>query len=60
MALSSPIVCPATIPITLAADAALLCVELGRTDAESAQRTVDMIGKHRFLGSVAIDSGPLK
>lgn len=42
----------ASIPIARAADAALLCVELGGSDFHSAEKTLQMIGKERFLGSV--------
>jgi hypothetical protein len=45
---------PAGIPLALAADAALLCVELGETDSESAKRTVELIGSSRFVGAVTM------
>ncbi len=47
---------PAGIPLALAADAALLCVELGEADGESARRTVDLIGSSRFVGAVTVPS----
>ncbi len=43
------------IPLLLAADAALLCVTLGESDFVSAQRTIEMVGRERFLGSVVLD-----
>ncbi len=46
---------PAGIPVALAADAALLCIQLGDTDFESAQRTVDLLGESRFVGAVTLD-----
>lgn len=46
---------PAGIPVALAADAALLCVQLGETDFESAQRTVKLIGENRFVGAVTLE-----
>ena len=46
---------PAGIPIALAADAALLCIQLGETDFESAERTVELIGESRFVGAVTLD-----
>jgi hypothetical protein len=46
---------PAGIPVALAADAALLCVQLGETDFESAERTVELLGENRFVGAVTID-----
>jgi hypothetical protein len=48
------------IPVALAADAALLCVGLGETEFRSARRTLDLVGKNRFLGSVTLPSNPLK
>lgn len=42
----------AAIPIARAADAALLCVELGGSDFASAEKTLAMIGRERFIGSV--------
>ena len=46
---------PAGIPVALAADAALLCIQLGETDFDSAQRTVELLGESRFVGAVTID-----
>ena len=46
---------PAGIPVALAADAALLCIQLGETDFESAERTVELIGESRFVGAVTLD-----
>jgi hypothetical protein len=46
---------PAGIPIALAADAALLCIQLGETDFESAERTVELLGESRFVGAVTLD-----
>lgn len=47
---------PAGIPIAMATDAALLCVELGVTDVSAAQKTVEIIGASRFLGAVTHSS----
>ena len=47
---------PLGIAIALAADAALLCVTLGETPVVSARRTVEMIGRERFLGCVVVRS----
>jgi hypothetical protein len=44
----------AGIPLALAADAVLLCVDLGQTDLISARRTIELVGANRFVGSVAI------
>ncbi len=47
---------PAGIPVALAADAALMCIQLGETDFESAERTIDLIGgPSRLVGSVTLD-----
>jgi len=43
---------PAGIAAVLAADAAILCVKLGETRLEEARRTVDLIGRERFIGCV--------
>lgn len=46
---------PAGIPVALAADAALLCIQLGETDFDSAERTVGLLGESRFVGAVTLD-----
>src|SRR3984893_16397531 len=43
---------PAGIAVAIAADAALLCVTLGKTRLSDAERTVDLIGRERFIGCV--------
>jgi hypothetical protein len=45
---------PDGIPVALSADAALLCVELGRADITSARRTVQLIGREHFIGCVIV------
>jgi len=45
---------PSGVPIALAADAALLCVELGKTTVDSARETIQLIGAQRFLGCVTL------
>lgn len=45
---------PAGIAIGLAADAALLCVELGKSDLASAEKTLELLGKERFVGSITV------
>jgi hypothetical protein len=57
VALESVITNPTGIAIALAADAALLCVELGETDLASARHTVEMVGRDRFVGCVLLGSG---
>jgi len=53
---------PLGLEIALEAEKALLCVTLGSSDYTSARRTLDLIGKGRFLGSVTLQppSGALK
>jgi hypothetical protein len=46
---------PAAVPIARAADALVLCVALGKTDMRSAQRTLDAIGRERFLGTILVE-----
>ncbi len=44
------------IPVTLAADVALLVVEMGVTSIDDAKRTVGLIGPQKFLGAVTIQA----
>lgn len=55
LVLESVVSNPAGIPVALAADAALLCIQLGETDFESAERTVQLLGESRFVGAVTLD-----
>jgi len=52
--LDSVITNPLGIAVALASDAVLLVIELGKTDERSARRTVELIGRDRFIGSVAL------
>ncbi|PTL75772.1 hypothetical protein [Vitiosangium sp. GDMCC 1.1324] len=45
---------PVGLEVALAAERALLTVSLGASDYTSARRTLDLIGKERFLGSVTL------
>jgi hypothetical protein len=45
---------PSGVPVALAADAALLCVELGRTSLAAARETVRIVGAQRFLGCITL------
>ncbi len=45
---------PAGLAIALAADAVLLCVTLGQTEIAAARRTVELIGRDRFIGCVTL------
>jgi hypothetical protein len=44
---------PTTVSLAQAADAVLLCVPLGQTNLVEAKRTLDEIGRERFIGSAA-------
>jgi len=46
----------AGVPVTLAADAALLVVHLGVTRTEDAKRTVELIGEGKFIGAVTLET----
>jgi hypothetical protein len=45
---------PTAVPLAMAADAVVLCVELGRTDIKGAQRTLATIGREKFLGTLLV------
>ena len=45
---------PASALVAHQADAALLCVELGRTDLKSALQTVEEVGRQKLLGTVLV------
>ncbi len=45
---------PVGLEVALAAEKALLCVSLGTSDYGSARRTLELVGKERFLGSVTL------
>jgi len=42
------------IPIAMSADAAVLCVELGKTEIKTAKKTIAAIGQDRFLGTIVV------
>jgi hypothetical protein len=54
VALRSPAENPTASPIATAADAVVLCVELGMTDVKSAQETIAAIGPDKFLGAIVV------
>ncbi len=41
---------PLGLAVTQAADAAILCVKMGRTHLASAHRTIELVGRERFAG----------
>jgi hypothetical protein len=54
VALPSPLATPQSSAVALAADAALLCIELETTAMADARRIIDAVGAHRFVGCVAL------
>jgi hypothetical protein len=42
------------VPIAMAADAAVLCVELGKTEIRAAKKALSAIGSDRFMGTVLV------
>jgi hypothetical protein len=48
----SPLIDYSAIPITRAADAAILLVRLTETRSPDANRTIDAVGRSHFLGSI--------
>jgi hypothetical protein len=46
---------PSTIAIVQAASIALLVVRLGESPLASAQTTLDVVGRSRFIGSIVVD-----
>jgi hypothetical protein len=45
---------PSGVPVALAADAALLCVEMGTTSIAAARETLQIVGPQRFLGCITL------
>jgi hypothetical protein len=45
---------PSGVPVALAADAALLCVQMERTSLTAAQETIQIVGAQRFLGCITL------
>jgi len=54
VAISSVVSEPLGVAVALACDAILLVIELGKSDIESARKTVEVIGAERFIGSLTI------
>jgi hypothetical protein len=46
---------PTAIAVANVTDAAVLCVRLGETESSAAQRTIEEIGKARFVGSIIVN-----
>jgi hypothetical protein len=41
-----------------ASDAAVLCVELERTEIKAAKKTLDVVGPDRFIGAIVVSREP--
>jgi hypothetical protein len=50
----SVLAAPSAIPVALAADAAILCVELGKTSLSGARETIQILGSQRFVGCITL------
>jgi hypothetical protein len=55
VAVESVVAAPLMLPIVLAADAVLLSVELGGTDLDDANHSIELIGRDHLIGSVIVD-----
>ncbi len=47
---------PTASPLAMAADAVVLCVELGKTDIKSARQTIATVGRDKFIGTILVSS----
>ncbi len=56
VSIDSVIAAQSGIPVTLAADVALLVVQLGVTETADAKRTVELVGAKKFMGAVTIEA----
>jgi hypothetical protein len=54
LALSPIMVHPVMVPVARTVDCALLCVVLGQTRSADAQRTVEEIGRDKFIGAFTV------
>jgi hypothetical protein len=45
---------PVSLEVAVAAREVVLCVALGSTDLASARRTIDLVGRERFVGSIVL------
>jgi hypothetical protein len=52
--IESVLAAPSAIPVALAADAAILCVELGKTSLAGARETIQILGSQRFVGCITL------
>lgn len=54
VAIESILTQPSGIPVAVAGDAALLCVQMGTTSLAAARETVQTIGPQRFVGCITL------
>ena len=54
-AVESVVHAPLLLPVALAADAVLLCVERAVTDVDTARHCIELIGRNRIVGAVLLD-----
>ncbi len=54
IAVQPVVVEPLGLAVTQAADAAIVCVEMGRTHLASARRTIELVGRERIAGCLLI------
>jgi hypothetical protein len=52
--IESVLATPSAIPIALAADGVLLCVELGKSSVAGARETIQILGSRRFAGCITL------
>jgi hypothetical protein len=45
---------PTVVPVARTVDAAVLCIQLGETRISESRKTVDAIGRDRFLGTIIV------
>jgi hypothetical protein len=48
---------PTVVPVATAVDSAVLCINLGATAIASARKTVETIGREKFLGTIVVRGG---
>jgi hypothetical protein len=54
VAVDSVLANPVSLEVAVAAREVVLCVALGSTDLASARRTIDLVGRERFVGSIVL------
>jgi len=58
VAVDAPMSNPSAIPVARAASVAVLLVPLGVTKTQDAQQCIDIVGRERFVGTVAMRTRP--